>query len=78
MFAMLLTAATAFAEAPAAPQGALLRPSAVTASALVTVRILESATIDYHAPAPAGAVAKRDTSLLIDGQHVVATLIEFP
>ena len=77
MFAMLLTAATAFAEAPAAPQGALFRPSAVT-SALVTVRILESATIDYHAPAPAGAVAKRETSLLIDGQHVVATLIEFP
>lgn len=78
MFAMLLAAATAFAETSAAPQGAVFRSSAVTASALVTVRILESATIDYHADAPAGAVAKRETSLLIDGQHVTAILIEFP
>jgi hypothetical protein len=78
MFALLLAAVTATAEPATAPHGAVFRPSAVTASALVTVRILESATIDYRVGKPAGGVAKRATSLLIDGQQVAATLIEFP
>ena len=78
MFALLLAAVTVSAEPAAAPHGAVFRPSAVSASALVMVRILEGVTIDYRGPKPAGTVARRDTSLLIDGQHVAATLIEFP
>jgi hypothetical protein len=78
MFATLLAAVTASVQPASAPPGAVFRSSAVSASALVTGRILEGVTIDYRAAAPAGALRKRATSLLIDGQHVAATLIEFP
>ncbi len=78
MFTLLLAAVTASAGPAAAPQGAAFRSSAAVASAQVYGRILEAATIDYAAAAPAGSVGKRQTSLLIDRVHVGATLIEFP
>ncbi len=78
MFALLFAAVTVSAGPAVVPHGAVFQPSAVTASALVTVRILEGVTIEYRGAKPVGAIARRETSLLVDGQNVAATLIEFP
>jgi hypothetical protein len=78
MLAMLLAAVSAPWHPVATSQRAEFRSSAVSASAMAMGRILEGVTIDYRGPDPVGARPKRTTALLIDGQHVAATLIEFP
>ena len=81
MLALLITAAIATAPSDGGTRSAFRATSAV-ASASVTVRIIEAAKIDFdekkaEGGQPGGGQKHRRT-LLVNGEQVPATLIEFP
>ena len=77
MLALLITAAIATAPSDGGTRTAFRATSAV-ASASITVRIIEAATIDFDAKKPEGGGQKHRRTLLVNGEQVPATLIEFP
>lgn len=85
MLALLITAAIATAPTGAPPGGATraaFRATSAVASASVTVRIIEAATIDFDSNKSQGGQngggQKHRRTLLINGEQVPATLVEFP
>ena len=76
MLALLITAAIATAPSDGDTRSAFRATSAV-ASASVTVRIIEAATIDFNSKKPQGG-QRHHRTLLINGEQVPATLVEFP
>lgn len=81
MLALLITAAIATAPSDGGTHAAFRATSAV-ASASVTVRIVEAATIDFNSKKPEGGQngggQKHHRTLLTNGEQVPATLVEFP
>ena len=77
MLALLITAAIATAPSDGGTHAAF-RATAAVASASVTVRIVEAATIDFDEKKATGGRQKHHRTLLINGAQVPATLIEFP
>ena len=81
MLALLITAAIATAPSDGGTPAAFRATSAV-ASASVTVRIIEAATIDFDSKKPEGSQngggQEHRRILLINGEQVPATLVEFP
>ena len=77
MLALLITAAIATASSDGGTHAAFRATSAV-ASVSVTVRIIEAATIDFDEKKATGGRQKHHRTLLINGEQVPATLIEFP
>jgi hypothetical protein len=77
MLALLITAAIATSPSDGGPRAAF-RATAAAASASVTVRIIEAGTIDFDAKKPEGGGQKHHRTLLINGEQVPATLVEFP
>ena len=81
MLALLITTAIATASSDGGTHAAFRATSAV-ASVSVTVRIIEAATIDLDSKKPkvgqSGGGQKHHRTLLINGEQLPATLIEFP
>ena len=82
MLALLITAAIATAPSDGGTHAAFRATSAV-ASASVTVRIVEAATINFDEKKPEGGGhngggKKHHRTLLINGEQLPATLVEFP
>ena len=81
MLALLITAAIATASSDGGTHAAFRATSAV-ASVSVTVRIIEAATIDFDSKKPkgdqSGGGQKHRRTLLINGEQLPATLVEFP
>ena len=85
MLALLITAAIATAGSGAPSNGgtrAAFRATSAVASASVTVRIIEAATIDFDSKKPEGSQngggQKHYRTLLINGEQLPAILVEFP
>ena len=77
MLALLITAAIATAPSDGGTRAAFRATSAV-ASASVTVRIIEAATIDFGSKKATEGGQKHHRTLLINGEQLPATLVEFP
>lgn len=81
MLALLITAAIATAGSGAPSNGgtrAAFRATSAVASASVTVRIIEAATIDFGSKKATEGGQKHYRTLLINGEQVPAILVEFP